>query len=199
MPIDQASLDRAVAILDRGGIVAYPTETFYGLGVDALNAEAVSRLVAVKGREASKAIACIVGELEQGTQLCSDWPPAAARLAHRFWPGPLTLVVPARPELPLPLRPEGFVGFRLSSHDLARALARNLGRPITATSANPAGNSEVTRASEIAAALRDRLDLVLDGGDTPGGRGSTVVKVDGERLSCLREGAIPYSACTESR
>jgi L-threonylcarbamoyladenylate synthase len=119
-------------------------------------------------------------------------------LARRFWPGPLTLVVPARLELPPPLRPEGFVGFRLSSNDLARALARNLGRPITATSANPAGTPEVTRAGAIAPSLREQLDLVLDGGASPGGQGSTVVKIEGERLICLREGAVPYSACTES-
>jgi L-threonylcarbamoyladenylate synthase len=191
-------LKQAVEVLAAGGIVAFPTETFYGLAVDALNAAAVGRLVGVKGRDDRKAIACIIGELEQRAQLCSAWPPGAERLAGRFWPGPLTLVLPALPELPGPLRPAGFVGLRLSSHEAARQLARELGRPITATSANPAGGSEVTRAEEIAPALREQLDLVVDGGPTPGGKGSTVVKIDGDTLTCLREGAVPYSLCTES-
>jgi L-threonylcarbamoyladenylate synthase len=198
MPIDRAELDRAVGVLARGGIVAFPTETFYGLAVDALSDEGVARLVRVKGRVASKAIACIVGDLEQRTQLCSAWPEAAERLARRFWPGPLTLVLPARPELPPPLRPDGFVGLRLSSHEVARALALGLGRPITATSANPAGAPEVTRAADIAPALRDQLDLVVDGGETRGGKGSTVVRIDVDRITCLREGVVPYSLCTES-
>jgi L-threonylcarbamoyladenylate synthase len=200
MPIDQApaALLRAVEILGRGGIIAFPTETYYGLGVDALNAEAVARLVRVKGRDRTKAIACIIGELEQRAQLCASWPETAMRLARRFWPGPLTLVLPAQPGLPEPLRPMGFVGLRLSSNEMARALALALGRPITATSANPAGAPEVTRARDIALTLREQLDLVVDGGETLGGLGSTVVKIDGGRLECLREGAVPYSLCTES-
>jgi L-threonylcarbamoyladenylate synthase len=198
MRTDPVALDRAVKVLARGGIVAFPTETYYGLAVDALNAAAVDWLVQVKGRESTKAIGCIIGEPEQRSLLCTAWPEAAARLAARFWPGPLTLVLPARPDLPRPLQPAGFVGLRLSSHEIARAMARALGRPITATSANPAGAPEVTRAGDIAPGLQDKLDLVLDGGETPGGKGSTVVRIDGDRLSCLREGAVPYSLCTES-
>jgi L-threonylcarbamoyladenylate synthase len=191
-------VDRAVEVLAAGGIVAFPTETFYGLGADALNAAAVGRLVAMKGRDAAKPIACIIGEVGQREQLCSAWPAAAQRLAKRFWPGPLTLVVPALPDLPEPLRPQGFVGLRLSGHAFARALALGLGHPITATSANLAGGIEVTRPQDIMKQLADRLELIVEGGETPGGRGSTVVRIDGANLSCLREGAIPYSLCTES-
>ncbi len=191
-------VDRAVEVLRRGGLVAFPTETFYGLAADALNAAAVDRLVQAKGREASKAIACIIGEPSQRAQLCSEWPEAAQRLAARFWPGPLTLVVPALAGIPEPLRPTGLVGLRLSSHPVARALAVGLGHPITATSANLAGGSEVTRAADLAGALVAQLDLVVDGGETAGGKGSTVLRVDGAGLTCLREGAIPYSLCTES-
>jgi L-threonylcarbamoyladenylate synthase len=185
-------LEEAVEHLRRAEVIAFPTETFYGLAADALNEAAVDRLARLKGRPPAKAIACIIGDLSQIPMLCADWPPLAQRVAERFWPGPVTLVVPARPELPLSLRPEGSVGFRLSSHPLARALANGLGRPITATSANFSSQGEVTRAADVDAGLRAQLACVLDGGETPGGRGSTVVAVDGERLRCLRDGALPF-------
>jgi L-threonylcarbamoyladenylate synthase len=198
MPIDPLTLARAIDVLSRGGLVAFPTETFYGIAADALNLKAVDRLVRVKGREGTKAIACIIGRPEQRAQLCDRWPKAAERLANRFWPGPLTLVVPARAELPSPLHPDGFVGLRLSSHEVARELALGLARPITATSANLAGGPPVSRAEDLAPELRGALDLSIDGPPTPGGLGSTVVKIEGSRLTCLREGAVPYSLCIES-
>jgi L-threonylcarbamoyladenylate synthase len=198
MPIDQITLAHAIDLLSRGGLIAFPTETFYGVAADALNPHAVERLLRVKGREDTKAVACIIGQLEQRALLCDRWPEAAERLANRFWPGPLTLVVPARADLPGPLHPDGFVGMRLSSHDVARQLALGLGRPITATSANLAGEPPVSRAEDIAPALRRGLDLSIDGPPTPGGLGSTVVKIEGDRLTCLRAGAVPYSLCTES-
>ncbi|HUB08577.1 MAG TPA: L-threonylcarbamoyladenylate synthase [Myxococcales bacterium] len=189
---DSRALREAVACLARGEVIAFPTETFYGLAADALSGEAVSRLVALKGRPAGKAIPCIVGDQAQVPLLCAEWPAWAQRLAERFWPGPLTLVVPAHAELPGPLRPEGTVGLRLSSHPLARALALGLGRPITSTSANFSGGPEVARAADLAPGLRAQLAFVLDGGPTPGGRGSTVVRFDAGRLRCLRDGAIPF-------
>jgi L-threonylcarbamoyladenylate synthase len=198
MPIDQSTLARAIDVLSRGGLVAFPTETFYGIAADALNPKAVERLLQVKGREGTKAIACIIGQLEQRKQLCDRWPRTAERLAHRFWPGPLTLVVPARADLPAPLHPDGFVGLRLSSHEVAQELARGLARPITATSANLAGGPPVSRAEDIAPELKASLDLSIEGPPTPGGLGSTVVKIEGDRLTCLREGAVPYSLCIES-
>ncbi len=188
----ERQIEEAVACLRRGEVVAFPTETFYGLAADARSAAAVERLVSLKGRPQGKPIPCIVGELPQVAQLCVEWPPLAARLAARFWPGPLTLVVPARPELPAPLRPEGTVGLRLSSHPLARALALGLAGPITSTSANLSGGREVSRASDLDPALRPQLGFVLDGGPTPGGLGSTVARIDGDRLTCFRDGAIPF-------
>jgi L-threonylcarbamoyladenylate synthase len=197
MLIDAPALDedraaRAVAALQSGGIGAFPTETFYGLAADALDARAVGRVASVKGRAMGKAIACIIGGLSQRHLLCEEWPPEADRLAERFWPGPLTLVVPARAGLPAPLSPEGWVGFRLSAHPWARELAMRLGRPITATSANLGGQSEAGCVQEIAPALLDNLDFVLDAGRLPGGAGSTVVQLVREGPRCLRDGAIPF-------
>ncbi len=190
------ALGRALKALRGGGVVAFPTETFYGLAADATSPAAVERLHALKGRPAGKPIACIVGDRSQVALLCDRWPASAERLAARFWPGPLTLVVPAREGLPAPLLSrdaEGaFVGLRLSSHPWARALALGLGLPITATSANLSGGPEASRFEALAPSLLEKIDFALDGGPTPGGRGSSLVRC-GAGLTCLREGAIPYA------
>ncbi len=193
-PSGQRAIAAAAAALARGELVAFPTETFYGLAANALDAGAVDRLCAIKGRTPTKAIPCIIGDRSQAARLCADWPPLAEQLAARFWPGPLTLVLPARAELPAPLRPEGFVGLRLSSHPWARALAVALGAPITSTSANPAGGPEVTRSADLDANLAQQLGYVLDGGSTPGGLGSTVVRIENGQLSCLRRGPVSFEA-----
>jgi L-threonylcarbamoyladenylate synthase len=189
---DPRAIEAAAAALGRGELVAFPTETFYGLAASALDPAAVDRLCALKGRDPGKPIPCIVGDRAQAGQLCADWPPLAEKLANRFWPGPLTLVLPARPELPAPLRPEGLVGLRLSSHPWARALALKLGGPITSTSANPAGGREVVSVGELDVGLRGKLGWVLDAGTTPGGLASTVVRLDDRALTCLRRGAIAF-------
>jgi L-threonylcarbamoyladenylate synthase len=191
-PAAQRTVEAAAAALARGELVAFPTETFYGLAANALDARAVDRLCALKERGPGKAIPCIVGDRAQVAQLCASWPPVAEELARHFWPGPLTLVLPARADLPIPLRPEGLVGLRLSSHPWARALALALGAPLTSTSANHAGGREVTRAAELDEKLRAELGFVLDGGPTPGGLASTVVAFGGGEPTCLRLGAIPF-------
>jgi L-threonylcarbamoyladenylate synthase len=197
MPIDAPPLDpgaaaRALAALRSGGIGVFPTETFYGLAADALDARAVERVALLKGRSLGKAIACIIGAPAQRELLCSEWPPAAERLASQFWPGPLTLVLPARPGLPSALNPEGWVGLRLSAHPWAAGLARDLGRPLTATSANLGGEAEAATVAEIAPEVLGGVDFVLDAGRLPGGRGSTVVKLAAGAPVCLREGAIRF-------
>lgn len=198
-PLDMAAIHRAAGRLREGQVVAFPTETFYALGALALDAEAVDRLNAIKNRPADKALPCLVGEWDQLPSLCEDWPPAAQALAVRFWPGPLTLVVPARTTLPLPLRPEGFVGVRLSSHPWARALALAAGGPLTSTSANLSGQPEATGCEELDPVLAGRLGGILDGGTTPGGSASTIVRVEGDRLTCLRDGALPFAELTLAR
>jgi L-threonylcarbamoyladenylate synthase len=193
-PIDQPAIEAAAAALSRGELVAFPTETFYGLAANALDPRAVDRLCALKGRDPSKPIPCIIGDRAQASQLCASWPAVAEKLAVHFWPGPLTLVLPARPDLPPPLHPEGLVGLRLSSHPWARALALELGSPITSTSANPAGGREASNVADLDAGLREKLGYILDGGPTPGGLASTIVRLNEQGLSCLRRGPIAFEA-----
>lgn len=179
----------AVAALRRGEVVGYPTETFYGLGVDALDAAALERLRALKGREEGKAISMLVPGPEALAALCAEVPPLAARLIAAHWPGPLTLALPARPGLPPAIVSDGFVAVRQSPHPVASALLAAFGRPLTATSANPAGAPPPTTAAGVRAHFGDRC-LVLDGGETPGGPASTVARVRGDVVEVLRRGAV---------
>jgi len=192
LAVDAGAVARAAEVLRRGGVVCYPTETYYGLGVDALDGGAVARLLAVKGRGADQAIAVIVPDLAAARRLWAEVPPRLEALARAHWPGPLTLVAPAAPGVPAPLRgPGGGVGARVSSHPWAHALARAFGGPLTATSANRAGAAPVTSCAAARAALGAEVDLYLDAGATPGGLPSTVVAVapDGA-LAVLRAGAV---------
>jgi L-threonylcarbamoyladenylate synthase len=188
-----ADLDAAVAALAAGQIVAYPTETFYGLAVDAANESAIERLYALKGRGAEKALSLIVTPAMVAG--LADVPPAATRLMAAHWPGPLTLVLPARPGLPAALVDDGCVAMRDSPHPLARALVAGLGRPITATSANRAGQPPARTAADVAAAFPQGC-LILDGGETAGGRPSTLVRLrgPGDAYEVLRPGVIPTEA-----
>jgi len=187
----QARVEAAAGVLRRGGLVAYPTETFYGLGALASDAQAVSRVAAVKGRPDGKPLPLLAADLA-AVEAVALLGPLARRLAGRLWPGALTLVVPARPGLP----PEivagtGAVGVRIPGSELARALARSAGGPIVSTSANLSGEPPVSRAADLAPALRARLDAVLDAGSTPGGLPSTVVAVEEEAVRLLRAGVVP--------
>jgi len=188
-------LARALALLRRGGTVAYPTETFYGLGADALNEAAVGKIFAIKGRGFQNPLPVIIGAREDLAPLVADVPDAALRLMRDFWPGPLTLVFRAAPSIPpLLTAGTGKIGIRLSSHPVARELARRLGGPLTATSANLSGQKEAVSAAEVRANLRHlEPDALIDGGPAPGGRGSTVLDVTTDPPTLLREGAIPLA------
>ena len=194
-PVDPESpepeaISEAASLVGGGGIIAYPTETFYGLAASAFDVEACRRVFEIKGRPGSRALPCIVSGLDQLETLASELPPAASRLAERFWPGPLTIVVPAR-ESVAASSVEGTVAVRDSSHPVARALAFRCG-PITSTSANRSGASPATSATDVMAQLGSVLDLVLDGGVTPGGRPSTIVDVSRGGASLVREGAVSF-------
>lgn len=166
----------------------------YGLGADAGSAAAVERLVAVRGREEGKPILVLVTDLAMARTVVRDVPDAAARLAARFWPGPLTLVLPARDGLPAPLTAaSGTIGVRASSHPIAAALVAGLGRPMTAPSANPPGAPPPRALGEARAYFGDRVAAYVDGG-TLGGGASTVAAVDGDHVRVLRAGPIPESA-----
>ena len=187
------SIVRAAQRLAVGALVVYPTETLYGLGADAFNSVALQRLIDVKGREPGKPVAVLVSDGTMLRQLVEEVPSAAAMLMRRFWPGPLTLVLRAQRWVsPLLTGGGDGIGVRVSSHPMATALVRALGRPVTAPSANPAGLPPPRRVEEVRAYFGARVDVYLDGGCLPGEPASTVVDARGE-LRVLRQGAIAAS------
>jgi L-threonylcarbamoyladenylate synthase len=186
-----ASFSAAVEALQRGEVIVFPTETFYGLGADALNRDAVERIASLKGRNPDSPIAVIVADREMLDQVVIDVPALAKKLIDRFWPGPLTLILPAKPGLPGPLlNREGKIGVRISSHPIATRIARELGRPVTATSANPAGKEPARTIQEARSYFADKIEVLLDGGMLTGRKGSTVVELIEGKLRIIREGEI---------
>lgn len=186
-------ISQAVAVLKDGGVIAYPTETFYGLGVDATNEKAVERLFAVKGRDFKNPIPVVVGNIVHLNQVVTDVPPLAQELIGRYWPGPLTLVFGAAAVIPNRLTAEtGKIGVRISSHPIARLLAGKLSGPLTSTSANRSGQKECFTAQEVMEKIGNDLDLIIDGGSTPGCKGSTILDITRTPPVVLRAGVIDY-------
>ena len=184
----------AAAILRRGGLVVYPTETLYGLGADAFNRKALERLVRIKGREAGKPIAVLVRDLDMLDQVAAEIPKTAELLAQRFWPGPLTIVFAARAHLSeLLTGGSGSIGVRVSSHPRAAALVRALDKPLTAPSANPAGQPPPRSIDAARRYFGDNVDYYLDDEILPGEPASTIVDVRG-RVRIVRHGAIAAAA-----
>jgi L-threonylcarbamoyladenylate synthase len=195
---EPSQIEKARGILKRGGIIAYPTETFYGLGVDAANEKAIEQIYTIKGREDKKPISIIIGSAQDVDIFAVNISEGSRKLMKRFWPGGLTLVFKASPTIPKILTAEtGTIGIRYSSHAIAAHLARNLPGALSATSANISGKKECTSASEVIDTLGDRIDAIIDGGMTPGGLGSTIVDVSAESPVILREGIIPSSLIDE--
>lgn len=186
---DPRALQQALDTLQQGGLVAFPTDTVYGLGALAFDPISIECLYAVKGRESSKAIPILICDLGELSQVAATIDSRTRRLAERFWPGPLTLVVPRHPSLPDVLTPYPTVGVRMPDHPVALAFIKRTG-PLAVTSANLSGQPSATTAGEVLAYLRGRIDLVLDGGPTPGGVSSTVVDCRGPDLAILRQGPI---------
>ena len=186
-----AGVRRVAQAILRGEVAAFPTETFYGLGADAGNDEALQKIFQIKGREDNKPLLVLIAEREWLPGLVRSIPPVAARLMEKFWPGPLTLVFEASPELSILLTAgTGTVGVRISPHPVAQALVRAVGRAITATSANLSGHPSASVAAEVLRTIGNRVDAILDGGQTAGGLGSTVVDVSGASCRILRQGAV---------
>jgi L-threonylcarbamoyladenylate synthase len=188
---DDAGRAAAIRILREGGVVALPTDTVYGIGVDLSVPGGIERLFEAKRRPADRAIVLLLADAGQAASL-ADWPPAAAVLAEAFWPGGLTLVLPQRPGVALPGELTGgrdTIGLRVPDHPSPRALAAALG-PLPVTSANISGLPEARTADEIQAQLGEAIDLILDGGPSRGGPPSTVVDCTGEVPQILRSGAI---------
>jgi L-threonylcarbamoyladenylate synthase len=187
----------AAAALRRGALVAYPTETFYGLGALPSLPEALARLTAAKLRPEGKPLPLVASDAGVAFALWREVPSEARRLADAFWPGPLTLVAAAAPGLPPELAPGGGVGVRVPGLALARELSRLAGGAIVSTSANPSGGRSPTAPADLAPELLSQIDLVLDGGPTPGGLPSTVVEIGPSGARLLRAGAVPWSRVEE--
>ena len=177
-------------------MIVFPTETLYGIGADALNPSAVECVFALKGRDAANPIPVLVEDQAMLSQLVTAVPPVAEKLIARFWPGPLTIVLPARPDTPAPLvNQRGGIGVRISSQPIAAALVNQLGRPVTATSANPSGQAPARTVAEAIAYFSREIEIFIDGGTLASKTGSTVVEtVRGEHIRIIRQGDVPHSA-----
>ena len=188
---DPGLLARAAGVLAEGGLVIIPTETLYGVAADHRNLKALERLARLKGREGHKPFPLILAHAAEVDTLAPGMPPQARELMAHFWPGPLTLVLAARDGLsPRLLSAQGGVGLRVSPHPVAAGLARALGRAITATSANLAGQPPANRPQDLDPALLAGVDLVIDAGPTPGGPASTVLDCRAWPPRLLRPGVL---------
>jgi len=189
--VEIAALDDAIAALQAGELVIYPTETFYGIAADPLSSTALEKLFAIKGRDPQKPVALIAADAQMAFEVASEIPPSARRLAKAFWPGPLTIVLPARDGFPAQLvGPDGGVGVRVSSHPIARALSEGIRRPITATSANRSGEDPATTVQMARDSLGDKVKVFLDGGTLRASAPSTVIACDVSGWRIIRAGAI---------
>jgi len=184
-----STLPRALAILRGGGLVAFPTDTVYGVGALAFDAAAIEKIYEAKGRSTEKAIPILLGDTADLEKVTAQVSEMALRLAGRFWPGPLTLVVPKHPSLPEAVSTAPTVGVRVPDHPVARALLRAAG-PMAVTSANLSGQASPCTAEEVLVQLVGRIALIIDGGKTPDGVPSTVVNCAGAEPQVLREGPI---------
>ena len=188
---DKYLLTKAVRIIEEGGVIAYPTETFYGLGADGRNENAIEKIFLIKGRDIRNPLSVIIGDRRDLKDLAEEIPEIALCLIETFWPGALTIVFKASQNVSSRLTAgTGKIGIRISSHPLATALVKAFRHPITATSANPSGAGDCNSVPEVIKCIGDKIDAVIDGGRTPGGKGSTIIDVTARPPVILREGII---------
>ena len=180
---------RAADVLRQGGLVAFPTDTVYGVGASAFDEGTVKRLFALKGRNTDKAIAVLLASADDLPRVIAGLTPLGRRLAGAFWPGPLTLILPKHPDLPEAVSSLPTVGVRVPNHPLARAILSEAG-PTAVTSANRSGEKDPVSAADVLAGLKNCIQLLIDGGSTPGGIPSTVVDCTGDAPKILRPGPI---------
>ncbi|MFO7693447.1 MAG: L-threonylcarbamoyladenylate synthase [Vicinamibacterales bacterium] len=196
---DERALAAAAAILRDGGVVAYPTDTFYGLAANPASAAAMAQLYRIKGRPVDLAVPLIGSGIDQLESAGAVLGPASRRLASRFWPGPLTLVVPAWSGLDARVHAGLFtVAIRVPDHPVATMLARLCGWPITSTSANRSGEPAATDPAAVGAALGGGLDAIIAAGPSPGGAPSTIVDARGDLPLLVRAGAVSWERVLES-
>jgi L-threonylcarbamoyladenylate synthase len=185
-----SALEDGIAALKAGELVVYPTETFYAIGADAFSSSALSRLFQLKGREAGRPVGLIAADAAMAFSVAREIPADTRRLADAFWPGPLTIVMPARDEIAPELAGPDGVGVRVSPNPIARALSAGLGRPITATSANLSGEPPASTLDQARAGLGAKVKVYLEGGKLTASSPSTVVAVGGSGWKMVRVGAI---------
>ncbi len=190
----ESSFDRVAEVISRGGVIAFRTDTFYGLGADPFNRGAVNRIKQLKGREDKKPILIVISDPDQVGRFITEVSTAFGALAKRFWPGPLTLIGKADPNLPDDITAgTKTVGVRLPNDDKVRALVGACGGALTATSANPSHSAPANSAQAVEKYFGGAIDLIVDGGETISDQPSTVVHVTGEEPRLIREGVIPWS------
>ncbi len=189
---DLKEIEKAVDFLRRGEVLAYPTETIYGIGADVFNKKAVKKIFDVKARDYGLPISILVADLEM-LRTCVDYvPDVALSLMRRFWPGPLTILFPVNEKFPKELITNtGKIGIRISSNTIAAALVKCFGRPITTTSANRSGFPPSLNVRHIVKYFGDRIPCIIDGGECEPSRGSTVVDISEETMRIIRDGAVP--------
>ncbi|MDB4444085.1 L-threonylcarbamoyladenylate synthase [bacterium] len=193
----QIGLKKAADTVLSGGAVAFPTESFYGLGVNALDEEAIERLFLIKKRRADNPVLILISSVKDLSQYVVNITDTARRLIERFWPGGLTMLFEARQNIPPVLTAgTGKIGIRLSSHPVATGLAGVAGLPITGTSANVSGEAACIEARDVLDSLGDAVDVILDGGKTEGGKGSTILDVTVTPPRVLREGMVDREELT---
>jgi len=187
----QPQIEQGIAILKHGGLVAYPTDTVYGLGACARLPQAVERVYKVKERPRNMPLPLLLADISEITELADPVPPIAWLLIHKFLPGSLTIVLPKSKSAPDSITTGGAtIALRIPAHPVPVALVEGLGNPIVGTSANLSGRPSPLTADEVYAQLGDKVELIIDGGRCPGGKESTVVDVTGDSPIVLREGAI---------
>jgi len=192
-------LEEAVRSLNSGGVVVFPTDTLYGLGADVFSLAALQRIFSIKGRRANLALPVLVAGLDQVEAVAQPMSAQAQRLAERFWPGPLTLVMRRSPDLPgLVTGGADTVAVRMPGHPVPLELARRLGRPITGTSANRSGQPDLLDLSALENQLGNLVDHIIQTGPVPAGTASTIVNVTGDTPQLLRGGAISLEEILEA-
>jgi L-threonylcarbamoyladenylate synthase len=185
------NLSDAVSALNRGALIVFPTETLYGVGADALNFTAVEKVFQLKGRDPTNPFPVIVSDRAMLDQLVAATSPLAEKLMAHFWPGPLTLVLPARADIPPQLvNATGGIGVRISSQPIATEIVRALGRPLTATSANPSGQAGARTIAQAKYYFPGTVDIFVDGGELASITGSTVAEVTASKIKIIRAGEI---------
>jgi len=191
MNILPREIDKGVKTIQKGGVIAFPTDTVYGLGTDAFNATAVERIYKIKNRSRHQQLPLLIADIEQLTALANPIPEIAWFLTRHFWPGGLTLVLAKTDSLPAYLAPGPTIAVRVPAHPICLALIQRLGNPIIGTSANISGQPPALTADEVRRQLAGKIDFVLNGGKCPGGKESTVVDVIHNAPAILRQGIIP--------